>query len=506
MRNNQIKIIMKNFINTFKYISVIIVAIFLFVGVPKTHAMGCWLDHGPAWMNCDLEDNSDDDDSDDDDDDDDSDNLSVSTLSASSVDEDSATLRGEITDLDESEDYDRWFEWGTDSDDLDHTTNVSGTTDNEGSFSRSISNLSDDREYFFRACAESNDSNDEDCGSVRSFTTDEENDNDDDDSDNDNDNNNSDAIITTDATGVTTNSATLNGVVINDSGSQRVWFEYGTTTYLGSSTSSKLVSGDESLVSIQLGGLSSSTAYFFRIVNDDGERGEIRSLVTKSWTGITTTPPPPTTPKPTTTTVVVKSDQYLNVDLVSSVKEANAGDALVYEVVYENLTSVGLKSIKIVVDFPEGITPEKTDAGSFISKQNIEVAIPSLGAKEKGSFTIVASVNRDVSADEFLVSIIEATYPHPTTENTSISTVDYSILKIIKGGRDNDQSANALFALGVFPMNFWGWLLIVGLIILIIVFASKAYKKDNKDKNGHDHNDHDNHSDHSHAGLKIVKS
>ncbi len=470
---------MQNFKNTIKFIPILFLAIFLFAG-DKSAEAACWSDSGPAWMNCDLQ--NDNDNNNDNDNDNDSDNLEVSTNSATSVDEDSATLRGEITDLDESEDYDRWFEWGTDDDDLDNTENISGTTDDEGSFSESIGGLSDDRTYYFRACAESNDSNDEDCGSIRSFTTDEEDNNNDDDNDNDdNDDNDSDndgGVVTTDATGITTSSAILNGVVVNDGGNQRVWFAWGTTTYLGNSTASRTVSGDQNLVSIQIGGLSPNQSYFFRLMSDTGEMGDMKALMTKS---VTYVPPTGTTPTPTTKppVTVVTSSQFLNVDLVANIKEAGNGDTVLYAAVYENLSNTAIKNLSVTIDFPEGISPVKSDAGK-ITGQKVTLFLPALGAKGKGDFTIEASISGDARNEKFLVSVIEGSYEHPTDEDTMITTLDYSIVKVLRGG--NSQSATALFAGGFFPNTFLGWLIIIAIIATVIILASIASKKKKEDK------------------------
>lgn len=478
---------MKNISNTFAYLSVIVMAVFLmsgFTGVREAKAE-CWLDIGPAWMNCDLQDEDNDND-DDDDNDNDSDQLEVSTDSATNIDEDSATLRGEITDLDESEDYDRWFEWGTDDDDLDNTANVSGTTDDEGDFSKTISGLSDDRTYYFRACAESNDSNDEDCGSIRSFTTDEDNDNDNNDDDNDNNSNsdNDGGVITTDATGISTNGAILNGVVINDGGNQTIWFEWGTTTYLGNSTSSRTVSGDQNLVSITVNGLSAGQSYFFRLMSDTGEMGDMKAFMTKSASYVppTTTPTPtPTTSKPPVT--VISSAQYLNVDLIANAKEVQKGDTVLYAVVYENLSNTALSNLTVSVDFPSGVSIVNTDNG-MISGQKVHLFLPALGAKAKGDFTIEANISSSSRNEGYLVSVVEGSYEHPSDEDTMISTLDHSILKLLKGGET--QAANALFAGGFFPNTFLGWLAIIAIATIIIVLARIAAKKKDDKKNDGD--------------------
>lgn len=421
----------------------------------------------------------------------DNDALNVVTDSASSIDSDSATLRGEITDLDSDNDYERYFEWGTDEDDLDHTLTVSGTTDDEGEFSRTLSGLSNDHEYFFRACAEEDGGGDEDCGSVHSFTTDEENDNNNDD-DNDNDSGNDDAVITTDATGVGYTTAILNGVVV---GSQTVWFEWGTTTNLGNTTGSRYVSEDQSLVSINLSGLASNSSYFFRLVSNTGEEGDMKAFTTRAYGTNTTTNT--NTNTPTTPTHTIMSDQYLNVDLIASGKDVKSGDVVMYQAVYQNLTNSTLKNINLIIDFPEGIDIENTESGT-IAGQRIEFMIPTLAPKAQGSFAIETVVSSR-TADKFLVGIIEAVYDHPSQDNTRIEVVDYAIVKVLRGGSTvsrTNQAGLALFAGTFFPKGLGGWLILAASIILLIVLARKLYKQKEEEEKK---------AEAAKPGLKIAK-
>jgi hypothetical protein len=111
------------------------------------------------------------------------------TLSASDVEEDEATLRGEIDPNGEEVD-EVWFEYGEDEDDLDEEETVDEDdydNDDTDSFDVefTIDNLDEDTEYFFRVCARN--SYGEDCGSIKSFTTDDSNRNDNNNDDDDND-------------------------------------------------------------------------------------------------------------------------------------------------------------------------------------------------------------------------------------------------------------------------------------------------------------------------------
>ncbi len=114
---------------------------------------------------------------------------SVTTLSADDIEEDEALLQGEA-DPNGDALTSVWFEYGEDEDDLDETVYVSSSNydDNEDTdtvdFDKKITGLDNDTRYYFRACAENSEG--EDCGSIRSFTTDDNNnDNNDDDSNDD---------------------------------------------------------------------------------------------------------------------------------------------------------------------------------------------------------------------------------------------------------------------------------------------------------------------------------
>ena len=75
-------------------------------------------------------------------------------------------------------------------------------------------------------------------------------------------------VFTNSATNISQNSATLNGSVNPNNSSTNAWFEYGTTSSLGSTTGSQSIGSGNSSVSYSysLGGLSSNTTYYFRAV------------------------------------------------------------------------------------------------------------------------------------------------------------------------------------------------------------------------------------------------
>jgi hypothetical protein len=104
-------------------------------------------------------------------------------------------------------------------------------------------------------------------------------------------------VVTNAATLIASFSATLNGTVDPHGLTTTVYFQYGTTTSYGSTTSAQTKTGNTyQSVSANISGLSASTTYHFRIVanNSSGSRyGSDKTFTTLSVTGppvVTTSP------------------------------------------------------------------------------------------------------------------------------------------------------------------------------------------------------------------------
>jgi subtilisin len=96
--------------------------------------------------------------------------LVVSTDAESGVGTDSATLNGTLDDLGGASSSDVYFEYGESGGSLSNTT-ATQTLSSTGSFDATVSGLSSDTEYEFRAVADASDG-DTDTGSTNAFTTD----------------------------------------------------------------------------------------------------------------------------------------------------------------------------------------------------------------------------------------------------------------------------------------------------------------------------------------------
>lgn len=96
--------------------------------------------------------------------------------------------------------------------------------------------------------------------------------------------------ITESATNITSDSATLNGIVNANGLSTTIWFQYGTTSgsYTHTSTTQSVNGFDDTVVNIGISGLSAETTYYYRIVaqNSAGtSNGNEMSFTTSSGKG-----------------------------------------------------------------------------------------------------------------------------------------------------------------------------------------------------------------------------
>ncbi len=193
----------------------------------------------------------------------------VTTLSPTGVDDESATLRGEVDP--NGEDTDAWFEWGTNSSNLTHDTSWQdvGSGSSDIDFSDTIYGLDEDTTYYYRAVAEND--NGKDFGNVKSFTTgegEEESDKPD--------------VTTLSATDIEDNEARLRGEVYPNGEDTDVWFEWGTSRYnLNRETSSEEIDSDTTVSTFSevIDDLEEGEKYYFRAVAENSEGKDYGSVL-----------------------------------------------------------------------------------------------------------------------------------------------------------------------------------------------------------------------------------
>lgn len=217
---------------------------------------------------------------------------SVKTKSANYISQSTAVLDAEINPNGAQTSY--WYEYGT-TQSLGSITipQLLGAGYVNYSAPGFVSGLSADTKYYFRAVAENR--NGRVNGSISSFTT----------------TNkppvpgNPPVADTTSASDVDHDSATLNGRLTTQNSKTYYWFEYGTTSALGDTTSSSVQDPGSATVSVSktIRELKEGTRYYYRLNAQNGygtDNGPIRSFVTQAATP--TPPVPPAGEEPTADT------------------------------------------------------------------------------------------------------------------------------------------------------------------------------------------------------------
>ncbi len=194
---------------------------------------------------------------------------SVTTYSPSGVGQSFAVLNGYVNPNGTSDTI-RWFEWGTQSWSLNNSTNKIGQGSSASNFNDTVSGLSQNTTYYYRAVAQN--SYGTVYGTVQSFTT------------NKLVNNQKVFVSTYSATNVQNDSVTLNGYVNPYSQSNVTrWFEWGMTQSLGNSTNRISHGSSASNFNDSISGLAQNTTYYYRAVaqNSSGTSyGNILSFTT----------------------------------------------------------------------------------------------------------------------------------------------------------------------------------------------------------------------------------
>jgi hypothetical protein len=147
-----------------------------------------------------------------------------------------------------------WFEWGTSSSFGNSTPQVNVGSANTTFFS--VNNLlSQNTTYYYRAAGQ-NPGTAVVYGATQSFTT-----------GGTTQNQNQPIVTTNSATGITQSSASLNGFVNSNGGTNtNAWFEWGTSSSFGNTTGQVNYGTTNSTYSYYLGNLSQNTTYYFRAV------------------------------------------------------------------------------------------------------------------------------------------------------------------------------------------------------------------------------------------------
>jgi len=425
-----------------------------------------------------------------DDEDENEDDVDVSTDSATSVDEDSARLNGEVEGDDNVE---VWFAFSR----IDSTpscnassqeVSVSGSYDDGDDFAKTVTGLSANTEYFFRACAEDNDGSVV-SGSIRSFITDDGDDN---------------TITTTSdeprtvtnvASTIGTTSARLNSIVLGDDDAV-CYFQYGRTTSFGLTSPRTAVDLDQtSNCSSFRSGLASNSTYYYRaVIEQDGNTyyGSTRTFRTNAVVTTTTpsvpTPSTPTvTPTDTTITIVNRNETVVAEELevtkwVSAETDplfevetdAKGGETVYYKVRVTNNTGSDLEDVVVIDRIPFYLELDESASINDDDDKQIRWVID-LEEGESRTFITEMRVREDAREGDVIESYASAENDDfaANSNDVFINVEDGSIAVVDTEEVEANQTAS-IFGAGFFPTTLTGWAILLAALLAIVYFFSRV--------------------------------
>ena len=404
------------------------------------------------------------------DDDNNGDDPQVTTRNAEDIDDNSAML---VCDVEAGDaDTDVWFEWGEDNDDLDEdTSKVNVDANDNDTVEKTITGLDEDTKYYFRCLAEDDDGN-EDTGSIKSFTTDEDGGSD--------SNANEPDVVTLPATGVSNTSATLRGEVDPNGDDTDAWFEWGTSrTNLNRTTSSQDM-GDGSRdvsFSANISGLSADTTYYFRAMAENGEgedQGSILSFRTTS---------------PIVNVVTRFVDVFRTVEVAPEPEvealiitlNANTRDVdrreIDYTVSYDNRTGLTLTDVVLTVPMPSELDFISSDPRESLNRDGeLVFNIGTVRPGEQDSFLIETELANGVDANDEIRFVANVGYNDNSRVRKIVEVIDESTF-----GELSTAGGFTAAMIDAFRGLFTNPLLWIILFVLLVTFAVR-YMLAAKDK------------------------
>lgn len=380
-------------------------------------------------------------------------NFDIETKAPSSYGTTSARLCGDLVD-DGGDDQKTWIEYRKSS--RSSYADTSKKQRSEGYYCDSVTGLSSNTTYYYRACATDG------CGSDRSFRTTSSN------------VGTYLGVVTEAPTSVRANSAVLNGFYVADTTSSSVWFDYGRSQSLGKTTRSYSKYGPNGTITHNFTNLAANTTYYYRAVvrNSDGdiERGSIYSFRTGSG-GTTIVEKPVVEIVEKVETKIDLSTLGLGLSLVrleidDDREIVSRGEGVTYEITWENISEIDLTDLDLRIEIPEEVQITQASRGRLDrNKNSIFVQIDELDAGDDGEMTVSGIVGAGEIGDA-LVADATIAFDNPVNDAQENAT-DYDSDEYAINTYRADGSAS-IFGLG--NITFLGWLVILlGLLIIFLI-------------------------------------
>ncbi len=414
----------------------------------------------------------------------------VTTRSATDITDDSAELRGDYMTNDFG-DVDIAFIWSDDESELEDAIDESSfenaedydvdvefvelnvDEDEEDDVSENITGLDDNARYYFVLCAEYEDGGDDEleCGTIREFETD-----DDGPSFVSPDGEKPD-VATTSVSSIGISTATCNATFDSNGSSTQTRIAWGSTSFLGFATAWREQGLSLGVFSEQLTGLLASTTYYCRAEAQNGY-GYVTGNTISFRTGSVSLPvaPAPIIFSNQPPQIIIReierqgvNSSYVILTIENGVDLLGAGDVVVYDVDYENISTTDLKDVVIRVFLPANSVFVGTTQGRYsIEDHAVTVDREELDAGEDGSFQVTAQIETGRDGDA-VIATATLVHTHPETEGQEDAIAyDADIFQQLSGVR--------AFAGGIgLGFTLIGILIAILLIILIMIAARTLY-------------------------------
>ncbi len=287
-------------------------------------------------------------------------------------------------------------------------------------------------------------------------------------------------VTTLVASSVSNSSAVLNGLLtfsgygcstcLSMPAANTVYFEYGTTTGLGTGTQWRNIGGTQSF-NQQITGLFPSTTYYFRAVANTGSGKIYGTILSFRTLGSTYNGP-----------IIIytgggsgSGDPLMTLEIDSRYETVSVGDSIDYTVKYKNISKrTTLKNVVLHIQFPENVIFERSTRGEYSAPdKTLTLEIGTVAPQEEDTFFIQVKVDRDVRNGDILVT--SGTLAYTTPSNIQYDIVAYEVNTVAKD-TVNFLAGLALFgADGLLPGSLIGWLILILVVLLIIMLARRTF-------------------------------
>ncbi len=153
-----------------------------------------------------------------------------------------------------------------------------------------------------------------------------------------------------------------------------------------------------------------------------------------------------------------------------------AGDTLIYTVNYQNISGSTLSNAVLNVVLPSNVVYKQSSQGLLTTNNTVAVTLGTLAPTAQGTMTIMGTVAPNVTNGNTLVA--QATLAFTTPGGAQDSAIAYD-LDNVGNINTNNLAGLALFGVGFFPSSLLGWILLLGIILVLILIARYYYHRAN---------------------------